>query len=386
MKRFLFVFIAIVLFLSPAESKENDLVLNNDIYVVTLSEDLHDSEKTLKEKIFDTYHLEIERTDRPAFLLSDILTREYSKDSIWKKTQFWGAYSGNTSFNFIDNESFGANYSFDYINVGLDGHLKDNNGDFRIMLNVNPLANRDFAQLLFADLYVATNKIPHHRFWLGNTRPSVGMEGGYSPFLLPFISRSQISRNFGTVRRFGARASGNYDLVDYDLGIYSSDTYFQSFFPGTEFIGWLNFKPLGKTDGKYGKLVLGGGLQTGERSCDYTVKGAYIGYEYKKWWLNFEWADANGYNGPVGYSIDKKANGFYTTLAYKISPKVQALLRYDEFDPDKNLVKNNRREYVAGINYFIKGQALKLMFNYVFSQNDATKDSHRLILGTQILL
>ena len=51
-------------------------------------------------------------------------------------------------------------------------------------------------------MYVATNKIPHHRLWIGNTRPPVGMEGGYSPYALPFVSRSQISRNFGNTRDF----------------------------------------------------------------------------------------------------------------------------------------------------------------------------------------
>ncbi|MBR2431196.1 hypothetical protein IKB17_07030 [bacterium] len=386
MKRFLAIFIlSISLSSVNVNAEEVTLDIKNDRYAVSLEEN-STQEKTLKEKLLEIYLLEIERTDKPAFLLSNILTKEHSKKSIWDKTQVWASYSGNTSFNFADNESFGSNYSFDYINLGLDGYLKNNNGDFRIMLNVNPLSNRDFAQILFADTYIATNKIPHHRFWFGNTRPPVGMEGGYSPFLLPFVSRSQISRTFGTVRRFGARASGNYDLIDYDLGVYSSDTYFQSFFPGTEFVGWINFKPLGKTNGKYGKLILGGGLQSGERSCNYNVKGAYAGYEYKKWWLNFEWADADGYNGPIGYSIDRKASGFYTTLAYKVSPKLQVLLRYDEFDPDKNIIKNNRREYVAGINYFIKGQALKMMLNYVFCQNNANRDSHRLILGTQILL
>jgi len=386
MKRFLAIFIlSISLSSVNVNAEEVTLDIKNDRYAVSLEEN-STQEKTLKEKLLEIYLLEIERTDKPAFLLSNILTKEHSKKSIWDKTQIWASYSGNTSFNFADNESFGSNYSFDYINLGLDGYLKNNNGDFRIMLNVNPLSNRDFAQILFADTYIATNKIPHHRFWFGNTRPPVGMEGGYSPFLLPFVSRSQISRTFGTVRRFGARASGNYDLIDYDLGVYSSDTYFQSFFPGTEFVGWINFKPLGKTNGKYGKLILGGGLQSGERSCNYNVKGAYAGYEYKKWWLNFEWADADGYNGPIGYSIDRKASGFYTTLGYKVSPKLQVLLRYDEFDPDKNIIKNNRREYVAGINYFIKGQALKMMLNYVFCQNDANRDSHRLILGTQILL
>ena len=109
-------------------------------------------------------------------------------------------------------------------------------------------------------------------------------------------------------------------------------------------------------------------------------------YEYKKWWLNFEYSEADGYNGPAGYVIDKKATGFYSTVAYKITPKVQALIRYDEFDPNKNVSNNKNREYTAGINYFIKGQALKFVLNYVFCQNDATKDSHRFVLGTQILL
>ena len=358
-------------------------------YIISLAEEgenIPAKEKTLREKLSDVYHLEVLETNKPTFLLQDILTKHYSDESIWDRTQIWAAYNANLGFNFAEGEKFGSNYSFDYINLGLDGHLKDNNGDFRIMLNVSPLSNRNFAQMLFSDMYIATNKIPHHRLWLGNTRPMVGMEGGYSPFLLPFIARSQISRNFGTIRRLGARVDGNYDLVDYNLGLYSSDTYWQSFFPGTEFIGWVNFKPLGKTDGRYGALKIGSGIQTGERTCDYTVKGAYIGYEYKKWWLNFEWSDADGYNGPIGYSVDKKANGFYSTLAYKFTPKIQGLIRYDQFDPYKNKIHNDRKEYTAGINYFVKGQGLKLVLNYVFCQNQASKNSHRIVLGTQFVL
>ena len=102
--------------------------------------------------------------------------------------------------------------------------------------------------------------------------------------------------------------------------------------------------------------------------------------------MNFEYSDANGYNGPIGYSIDKKANGFYSTLAYKFTPKVQGLIRYDQFDPDKHISNNLRKEYTAGINYFVKGQGLKLVLNYVFCQNQALKNSHRIVLGTQFVL
>lgn len=387
-KKILSILIALLCTLTSCSAQE-EVVLElpkTTPYVAEIEEDSYKTkEKTLREKLSDVYHLEIEQIDTPTFLFKEILTKNFDQKSSWEKLHLWGAYSAHTNFNFIDKEFENADYAFDAINLGIDGFLKNNNGDFRIMLNVSPLSSRNFAQNLFADMYVATNKIPHHRFMLGNTRPPVGMEGGYSPYALPFVTRSQISRNFGTVRKLGARVSGDYSLVDYDFGVYSSDTYFKEFFPGTEFIGWINFKPLSKTDGKYGKLKIGGGLQSGDRNCDYTVTGAYVGYEYKKLLLNFEWADANGYNGPIGYAVDKHATGFYSTLAYRITPKLQALIRYDQFDPNKNISNDKIKEYVAGINYFIKGQALKLMLNYVYSQKDLMKDSHRVMLGTQIL-
>lgn len=342
-------------------------------------------EKTLREKLSDVYHLEVEQIDKPTYLFKDILTKRYSEDSIMDKTQLWFGYNGDIGMYFND-DNITNHYEFNTINLGYDGFLKDKNADFRIMFNSSPLSSRNVVQNLFADMYVATNKIPHHRVLVGNSRPPVGMEGSYGPFVLPFIARSQISRNFGTVRKLGARVSGDYSLVDYDFGVYSSDSYFQEFFPGAEFIGWVNLKPLGKTDGRFGQLKIGGGLQGGHRDNNYCVTGAYVGWEYKRLLLNFEWANANGYNGPSGFSTNKQASGFYTTIAYRITSKLQALFRYDQFDPNRDVANNNRREYTVGLNYFLKGQGLKLILNYIFCQNDAAKDSHRILLGTQILL
>lgn len=389
MKRLVPILIAFILTITSVNAIEDvqpqeEVLLNLDAGQLTAPE--NSEQKTLREKLNDIYHLEVEQIDSPNFLLKEILTKKYDENSSWDSLHLWGAYNAHAGFNFLEEEPFSGDYTFDAINLGLDGKLKNNLGDFRMMFNYSPLSSRNVVQNLFADMYVATNVVPHHRFWLGNTRPPVGMEGGYSPYVLPFVARSQISRNFGTVRKLGARVSGDYSLVDYDLGLYSSDTYFQEFFPGTEFVGWMNFKPLGKTNGKYGRLKVGGGLQAGNRENSYCVTGAYIGYEYKKWLLNFEWANANGYNGPAGYSIDKHASGFYSTLAYRFTPKLQGLIRYDEFDPNRDIVNNKKREYSLGFNYFIKGQGLKLILNYVFCQNDATKDSHRILLGTQILL
>ena len=81
-----------------------------------------------------------------------------------------------------------------------------------------------------------------------------------------------------------------------------------------------------------------------------------------------------------------KAEGLYTTLGYRITPKVQLVARYDQYRPNLDSPNNMQKEYSAGINYFLKGQALKLMLNYVFCQNQAKDDSHRIMLGTQIML
>lgn len=343
-------------------------------------------QKSLKEKLQDVYNLEIYKYDKPSYLLDEVLTKRFDEDSKMDRLHLWGAYNGELDFSIRQDGAISNHYDFNAVNVGLDGFLKNNNADFRIMLGISPRSDRNMVQGMPADVYIASNKIPHHRFLIGHTRPPVGYEGGSSSYTLSFLGRSQIARTFGTARKLGVRGRGEYSLIDYDFGVYSSDTYFQEFFPGTEFVGWVNFKPLGKTDGRYGRLKIGGGMQAGKRDNNYCVTGAYIGYEYKRVMAEFEWSHANGYNGTLGRSVTDHASGFYATLGYMITKKLQALICYDQFDPDTHVNGNKRREYVVGLNYFIKGQALRLIFNYAFCQNDGGKDSHRLMFGTQILI
>ena len=343
-------------------------------------------QKSLKEKLQDVYNLEIYKYDKPSYLLDEVLTKRFDEDSKMDRLHLWGAYNGELDFSIRQDGAISNHYDFNAVNVGLDGFLKNNNADFRIMLGFSPRSDRNIIQGMPADVYIATNKVPHHRFLIGHTRPPVGYEGGSSSYTLSFLGRSQIARTFGTARKLGVRGRGEYSLIDYDFGVYSSDTYFQEFFPGTEFVGWVNFKPLGKTDGRYGRLKIGGGMQAGKRDNNYCVTGAYIGYEYKRVMAEFEWSHANGYNGTLGRSVTDHASGFYATLGYMITKKLQALICYDQFDPDTHVSGNKKREYVVGLNYFIKGQALRLIFNYAFCQNDGGKDSHRLMFGTQILI
>lgn len=341
-------------------------------------------EKTLVEKLQDIYYAEVTRTDVINPLLKEITTKKFSEESRLEKIHLWSGYNGNFSM-FFDND-YTDRYDFNALTTTIDGTLKDNNGYFRLMFNFVPNRSENYFQRIFSDIYVGIDKIPNTKIQIGNFRPSCGVEGRTSGYLLPFFSRAQISRNFGGVRKIGGKIAGDYTLFDYDLGVFSSATDFGTFFPGAEVDAWVNFKPLGLTNGKYGKLKIGSGVQAGRRHYNYFVTGAYVGYEYKKLLLNFEWANANGYNGSEAH-IDKNAQGFYTTLRYKLTPKVHALLRFDKFNPDDNLNNNNNYyEYTAGINYYLKGTGLRLILNYVLCKYPQQKDSHRVLIGTQILL
>ena len=69
-----------------------------------------------------------------------------------------------------------------------------------------------------------------------------------------------------------------------------------------------------------------------------------------------------------------------------ITKKLQVLACYDQFTPNKEFSENKKREITLGLNYFIKGQALKVMLNYVFREDSIAGNSHRIILGTQVVL
>ena len=363
---------------------------SNDTAEFAIFENLPDTDKnfvhhpeTKEYSLFNKiYNMQIERTSIPSYLLQDELTFK-PKRGIVDKVQFFGAYNGNFKMLFTGSK-YNNNYDAFWANIGAAGTLKDKSADFKVQFNFLPAENRNYIQNLVTDAYVVYNKIPNHKIIVGNSRNQVGVDGGASAYTQPFLLRSQIGRTFGNTRALGVRVVGSYPLADYSLALNSSDRFFKRFFPGTEFTGWVNIKPFGKTDGRYGKLTVGGGLSSGHNHFDYTVAGAYIEYSYKRFMANAEFSTADGYNGL--YLNNKKASGFYTTLGYKITPKIQVLARFDRFNPDKNTTGNSKNEYTAGLNYFIKGQALRFILNYVFCQNDNAPDSHKIIVGTQILL
>lgn len=329
-------------------------------------------------------HSKITRTDVPSFLYKDDLSFKFAKGPI-AKIQPFAVYSG--SLGALWN---GADYSTKYDNaitqIGFINSFR--NPDYKFQLTFNPIPKHgtNYLDRLVSDAFFVNTSIPHHQIVAGYSRVQTGVEGGKSAYILPFVARSQIARNFGNSRSLAIKLIGNYQYVDYSIAGGSSGRTFISGFPGSEFTGWINFKPLGnELSKKYGKITIGGGYNGGHNRINYNVGSVYLAYHHKKLWTNFEASIADGYSGSMGISSNK-ACGWAYTIGWKFNPHWQLLGRIDQFDPNRHKSHDLKREYTIGLNWFIKGQALKLMLNYVFCDNQGLKDSHKIILATQILL
>ena len=340
-------------------------------------------EKTFKEETFIQKILktEISRTDIPSYLLKDELTHNFKNGG---SIEAYAAHRGSVTALFNPNK-YSTKYDDLTTEFGFFGKSKD--GIFNYRLSFLPIAKegKNYLDTFWSDMFITYNKIPHHKILIGRSRGQIGMEGGNSAYTLPFLNRSQIARNFGNLRTTSVKLIGDYNYADYSISLGSSGRTLTSGMPGIDFIGWVNLKPFGSQDSKWGKLTVGGGLNAGHNDFNYTVGTIYVGYKHKRLWTNFEAAIADGYNGGARLS-NKQAGGFAYTLGWKIKPYLQIIGRIDQFDPDRSVSGNIKREYSAGINWFIKGQALRIVLNYVFCQNDNAPNSQKIILGTQVVL
>lgn len=213
-----------------------------------------------------------------------------------------------------------------------------------------------------------------------SARLPVTYNGSLSVFDLETVSRSQIGRFFGDDRGMGIRNIGNYKYAQYDIGVYDSTRYMRHFGKGSDFAGSIYFKPLENYSNKTGDLKLGGSFNLGKYYNSYNVFSVFGGYDYKKFHIKAEYANADGYNG-VKYS-QNKANGFYTFVSYDLTPKISVIGRYDFFDKNKKVSHSNVLEYTSGITYK-PYKNLHFLINYTRRCEDKKADSNIFMFATR---
>lgn len=312
------------------------------------------------------------------------LTKEFKKSPI-KSTTFHTHIIG-TFDETMDSDDSDFKYKTNLINAGFSGKFRSEKESYNFLFDLTPDIFDDFSHSFILDAFVETKRIKNHTVLFGSSRPQIGYEGGQSAKTVPFLLRSQSARNLSNVRKTGIKIDGVYKYIDYEIGGYSSDVRYHEFFPGVEGNVWVDFKPLANCNEKYGKLYVGGGISSGERNNkDFTVASSALRYEKDKFWLRTEYQYADGSNGGSGIT-EKRAYGYNVTMAYRFTKKLECLLRFDDFDSDKSISNNNTREYTAGLNWYILGQCARLIVNYIYCENEAKKDSHRILGGIQFIL
>lgn len=344
-----------------------------------------------KYKIKEALHCEVTVPSTKG-LLEDTMKMTFERGPI-ESIAPWIDFSSNFSNIWAGEDYKNTTYGINFNDVGINGKFRTNDDPasgkktvFRLMYNVGKeVPGNTYLQSFLADNYIMRYWTRDDQILLGYARSAIGIEGGESPFTIPFFGRSQISRTYGNVRSLGVKAQGVHNYYDYSLGFFSSGRFFKDFFPGPEFTGLVSVKPLAFTDGKWGKITAGGSLNAGNAESNYCVGGAHLIYDYKRLKASFEYASADGSNGSTGFTKNQ-SEGYYGTLAYRVSPRIQALVRYDQFDPNKSKANDIRTEYTAGLNYFVKGQALKLMLNYVYYTVENGAFGSRIMTGAQIIL
>lgn len=319
-----------------------------------------------------------------AGMFKDQLSVEFKRGIIKNTTLH--AHMIHTLAETINDDDSDFQYDTALINVGLSGKFRGDKEKYNLLFDLTPEIFEDFSHRFILDASIETTRIKNNTILFGTSRPQLGYEGGQSAKTTPLLTRSQAARNFSNARKTGIKVDGKYKWVDYEVGGFSSDIRYHEFFPGVEGNLWLDVKPLANVEEKYGKLYVGGGVSHGSRnSTDFTVASSAIRYYKDKFWALAEYQHADGSNGGSGLT-NREGYGYNLTLAYRLTKKLEFLLRYDDFDKDKSIKNNNSKEYTAGLNWYILGQTARVMLNYIFCDNESKSDSHKILLGTQLIL
>ncbi len=130
-------------------------------------------------------------------------------------------------------------------------------------------------------------------------------------------------------------------------------------------------------------LGLPGNLFTGSRR----MSGVDVTWTHGRLDLNAEWL--HGTFKPTGAvpAVKFEAGGWQATAAYFLVPaKLRAVIREEAFDPNTAIDGNTIRTTTFGLNYYLKGEDIKFMVDYLDGRvPGSSTDGGRLLTRVQVV-
>ncbi len=295
-------------------------------------------------------------------------------------------YDGSLNFNMISHGSSHSAYKFTSIEPMVKVNFNDNKSEFMFDYNLTRRLegySNGFSERI-SKLYISHRINENQNFILGQEdRLPSSYDGSRRIMEQDLILKSQLGRTLGNARSTGIRNKAVYKYLDYDIGLYDSTRYMKDFGNGLDFTAYLMLKPFADLNETLGNFKVGSGYNIGHNNISYNMYSLFAGYDYKKFHIHSEYANADGYNAIV--ESKNRADGFYTTLIYDITPKLSLIGRYDYFLSDRNFKNSYCQEYSAGFTYNAL-ENLKFMINYVNRNYSEKPDSNMILFATRFII
>lgn len=226
------------------------------------------------------------------------------------------------------------------------------------------------ASRVFQEAFITLTRFKRANLQLGQFKIPLSQEGLQSTAALDTIERalfmSDRSRGgtLGDSRDLGLMVFGPLGKeFDYQVGVFNGTGETQNDVDSNNekaFIGRFVFKPAAIK-----------GLQIGTSGA-WAPKTAALNPQHHR--LGFESVyqrDKLRLKSELMLGIDGDVHrrGFYAHAGYRFMPKVEGIFRFDMFDPNTRLESTTasvtERDYIGGINYYIKDNNFKVQFNYI---------------------
>lgn len=283
-----------------------------------------------------------------------------------------------------------------------------------IDFGANSLGEQTGSRGAVTDFFLNWNKYEYANIKAGQYKTHFGWEQILSDTRLLTIERSLPNDRLTDGRQIGASVTGAIldKRVSYAIGMFNGTSVNNSFNDNDHFmytariqgtvlktddkdwpVEWnaganaLTSKDAGVSKSGFGfDLVAGGAVDnlfTGDRNAwglDTQVKVGPFDFQAEYLRNRFEPDNSTPANG-------FEADGFYVLGGYFILPKyLQAVIKFEGFDPDKGEAGNTTEVWTFGLNYYVKGDDLKLMANYLYGDQDGVGEGKgRLLLRAQVM-
>ena|GEM_PF-1958850 len=123
----------------------------------------------------------------------------------------------------------------------------------------------------------------------------------------------------------------------------------------------------------------GGKAGTGTLEADRIRSGMELKYVNDKFSLKSEYITGFGYKNDSGVYQAVRGQGYYVQPAYMLTPELQWLLRFEEWDPSIEVAGDKKTVMLLGVNWFFD-PAAKLQLNYEIKGEETSQTNNDVFL------